>query len=505
MQIVKKTLAAAVILALTGPAFVMAADRTTANVSVDSAYYSYIDKLSGMGYLKTLPNGARPYSRMQMARWCLEAEEKSAEKPIPAYLADELKALESYLAPEMSSLKGNPTEDTLRLRSVAVEGDYLKADRFSYSDATDSGSWAPFGANRNGHKYGRNGNLALSAEVSGNIGHETAISIKGRTSWDKDNDGTASLEEAYIKTRAGSFAFEAGRQALTWGQGYSGHLLLGNNMKPLTTLQAHLANPVKIGGFFHFLGDFDFHAFYGQLDKDRASDAQGRGVTDYDHPGILGLRVDLTPADWVTLGASRVSMMGGKHHSLDRSDWRKWTFGSNEDDNDKWDDIGGFDFKLRFPAFQLYGEFMGEDQAGGLPSKWGWRLGTYIPKLNSDGSWDMILETAKTTDVWYSHWVFQNGWTYSGDIMGDDMGNDARKYYARINHYLPGEKTLSFYGLRTERQKNRDGATVNEAGITGRMKLHGNMYLDGTLGYAGVKNHGTDHDYFGGVKVEWNF
>ena len=47
MQIVKKTLAAAVILALTGPAFVMAADRTTANVSVDSAYYSYIDKLSG--------------------------------------------------------------------------------------------------------------------------------------------------------------------------------------------------------------------------------------------------------------------------------------------------------------------------------------------------------------------------------------------------------------------------------------------------------------------------
>ena len=141
MQIVKKTLAAAVILALTGPAFVMAADRTTANVSVDSVYYSYIDKLSGMGYLKTLPNGARPYSRMQMARWCLEAEEKSAEKPMPAYLADELKALENYLAPEMAALKGNPTEDTLRLRSVAVEGDYLKADRFSYSDATDSGSW----------------------------------------------------------------------------------------------------------------------------------------------------------------------------------------------------------------------------------------------------------------------------------------------------------------------------------------------------------------------------
>lgn len=66
MQIVKKTLAAAVILALTGPAFAMAADRTTANVSVDSVYYSYIDKLSGMGYLKTLPNAPAPTA---VCRW----------------------------------------------------------------------------------------------------------------------------------------------------------------------------------------------------------------------------------------------------------------------------------------------------------------------------------------------------------------------------------------------------------------------------------------------------
>ena len=40
MHILKKTLAVAVILALTGPALTMAADRTTANVSVDSVYYS---------------------------------------------------------------------------------------------------------------------------------------------------------------------------------------------------------------------------------------------------------------------------------------------------------------------------------------------------------------------------------------------------------------------------------------------------------------------------------
>ena len=148
-----------------------------------------------------------------------KAEEKAAEKPMPSYLVDELKSLEDYLAPEISTLKGNPEEDSFRLRSIRGEVAYNHADKFQYGYAKTAGSWAPFGENRNGHKYGRNGNISSTVEVSGNIGHETALSVKGRAGWDKDNDGTASLEEAYIKTRAGAFAFEAGREALSWGGG----------------------------------------------------------------------------------------------------------------------------------------------------------------------------------------------------------------------------------------------------------------------------------------------
>ena len=59
----------AVLLSLGMTASVLAAPATTANVSVDSPYYGYIEKLSAMGYLDTMPNGAKPYSRMQMAQW----------------------------------------------------------------------------------------------------------------------------------------------------------------------------------------------------------------------------------------------------------------------------------------------------------------------------------------------------------------------------------------------------------------------------------------------------
>lgn len=482
-----------------------ATDQTTANVSVDSEYYSYIDKLSGMGYIESLPNGAKPYSRMQMARWVVEAEDKAVEKPMPAYLADELQALENYLAPEIETIKGNPTQDNFRLRSVKAELDYQKADQFDHRYGNVAGSWAPFSRNHNGHKYGRDGNVSATVDLSGNIGHETAVSIKGRGAYDRDNNGKFDLEEAYIKTRAGSLSFEAGRQAMIWGQGESGHLLLGNNMKPLTAIQMHLANPVKVGGFFKFLGEVDFHSFYGWLDRDRADDARSRGVHDYNNPGLLGLRLDITPAKWFTFGASRISMLGGNHNGLDHTDWKHWMTGRNDDGaHDKWDDIGGFDFRFRFPGIQLYGEMMGEDAAGGMPSDWGYRGGVYIPRLTHDGSWDLTLEMAKTNEDWYVHQTYQDGWTYSGDIMGDAMGNDARTYYARLNHYLPGEKKIGLYYLRTEFQRNQaNHPTVDEIGLTGQMNLGANRFLNGTIGYANIDGRYDDNPYFAGVSLEW--
>lgn len=220
----------------------------------------------------------------------------------------------------------------------------------------------------------------------------------------------------------------------------------------------------------------------------------------------IGLRLDVTPSSHFTFGASRVSMLGGKGNGLSASDWGNWLTGKNADTDDKWNDIGGFDFRLRYGDFQVYGEAMGEDQAGGLPSKWAYRMGLYLPKISSDGSWDLTFEAAKTTDVWYTHWTYQQGWTYSGDIMGDDMGNDARKYYARVNHYLSGERSMGLYYLRTERERNRSvSPTVNEIGIAGRQRLSGNRYLTGTLGYAQVQEKETDRHLFAAAMMEWKW
>lgn len=173
----------------------------------------------------------------------------------------------------------------------------------------------------------------------------------------------------------------AGKEAMTWGQGASGNLLLGDNMRSLTAVRLETAEPIKVGGFFRFLGEVTPHVFYTELESNRPEIAVLTGHTDVNDPGLLGMRIDITPTNYFTLGVSRLSMLGGEHNGLNGSDWGKWVTGTNANTHDKWDDIAGFDARLRLPGVQFYGELYGEDQANYLPSQVGYRAGMYIPNL----------------------------------------------------------------------------------------------------------------------------
>lgn len=498
------------LLALPWTATASSPTHVTTNVPVDSYYYSYVDKLSGMGYISSLPTGAKPYSRMTMAKWAQEARTQAQLRPLPKYLASLLEALEQEFAPELATLNGQATYDKLRIHSASTTLAYNGADQASYSYGSSvRANWQPFGAGKNGHLYGQNGNLIADVEISGNIGHETALSLRPRFSYDLDQNGRAYLEEGYIKTRSGIWALEFGRQAMNWGQGTTGTFALSNSMNPLTTIQAHFNEPQKVSGFFRFLGEVDFHVFYGTLEGNRAAKAAEYNRKDYDNAGLLGARIDITPTSYFTLGLERISMMGGNGNGLCFTDWGHWLIGKNDNNEaDRWNDIAGGDFRLRFPGMQIYGELYGEDQAGHLPSEHAYRLGFYLPQLTPDGAWDMTIEGARTNSAWYSHSKYQNGWTYHDGIMGDTMGKDAQKYFIQIQRHLPHEARLGFYAMRTAMNRSMiNNPVVDEFGLTGQYKLRKNIYLDGTLGLARIKNASsigaTDTTKFALASVKW--
>jgi len=413
------------------------------NMPIGSIYYDYLDKLDGMGYLKSMLYGTRPYARVDMARWTLEAREKSKTKATPAYLESMIRELEQALAPEIDSILHNGKGNKMKLHSIsaeAVTADYAK-NSYGYKGLPGS-SWQPFNTNNNGRAYGNGLNLNASAYLSGNLSREVAYSLSPRVGYDWNNHFKAALDEGYLATRVGIYKVEAGKQALDWGQGVTGKMALSNNMRPLTMLKVSSEEMPAFHGALSILGKTRWTGFISKAAGNRTE----YGVKDFDNPYIVGVRSEMLYPN-LAIGMERISLLGGTGNAFRFSDTWDWLRGKNADHDDKWDDIAGVDVKYRFPGMQIYGELYGEDQANYLPSDIGYRGGLYFPRLSRDGKWDLRTEIVNTNTGWYSHSPYRVGWTYHSNIMGDAMGGDARKYYMGVQHYLTAKDTIGLNGL----------------------------------------------------------
>ena len=168
---------------------------------------------------------------------------------------------------------------------------------YFHSDAKDyayrkgiNAQWQALNHENNGYRWGRDGNFTSQALIAGNINDRWAVSLTPRFSYDKDQHGGASLEEAYVRSRIGIVHVTAGKEALSWGEGMTGNLALGNNMKPLTMVRFDTGDNIKNKWMRFIFGNS--HIFYARLDGNRADTAASQGLTDYNHPGLLGMRSD---------------------------------------------------------------------------------------------------------------------------------------------------------------------------------------------------------------------
>lgn len=464
----------------------LASPLVTSNVPMDSRFYDYVAKLEAMGYIKDITPGTKPYSRLDMAKWLAAVDTAQ----MPAYLKVYYNELCRDLAEEIAYVKGENDRFTsnVKLRSAAVEFSYMDAEQleFGYAGQRINAGWQPLNKNNNGYRYGNDFNAVGKLNISGSLNKDFAVSLTPRFSYDKDQHGDASLEEGYAKTHLGVWGIEIGKQPLQWGgHGHNSAFALSNNATPHTMLKLNLLEPHTFdNGFLKFLGKANINVLYSQMEgnrKDAANGYYGHIGGEKDNPDLIGVRVDVTPSESFTFGLERVSMLKNVN--------KDWLFGDNADENDQWNDIGGADFRLKFPGVQLYGSAYGEDQAGGLPSEYAYSAGLYFPQLSTDGSFDLRLELAKTNNSWYSHGTLINGWTYKHDIMGDAMGKDALECTAEIKHYLDNGDCIGLRYTNTDFARYAaNNMQMQEYQLTYEKKLPKNMYLDALAGFARVKN-----------------
>ena len=278
-------------------------------------------------------------------------------------------------------------------------------------------------------------------EVDASVGAEfmwssTAIRINIGLQSDIDfGDAHPVFDGSYIAQEAGNWLLYGGYVDQWWGGGWGGSIVLSNNARPFPRVGFMRNNPKAFETpWLSWIGPWQVNGFVGLLeDKFQA----------LDDPIVLGLRVAFSPFSWLELGASRTIQICGEGRSCGVDTWWKAISGNDNDVRpDPSNQLAGVDARIstrigQYPV-SLYGQYIGEDEAGGLPSRAAGLVGASVagPAGSGGARWRAVVEYADTAasvlsdpvkfNLLYEHATYTTGYRYRGRSLGHTLDNDAQ-------------------------------------------------------------------------------
>ena len=247
-----------------------------------------------------------------------------------------------------------------------------------------------------------------------------------------DHDQDVNVEGSYIAGKLWNQWLIAGQIPTYWGPGHEGSLIRGDASRPIYGITAQRAEQTAFSSkWLSWIGPWQYQAFAGQLDNyDAAPDAK-----------LIGLRVTAQPLPYLELGASRAIQWGGEGRPESLSSlWD--AFVGNKDNGgtgepDPSNQIAGFDVRLNLqPLVQMplgvYAQYVGEDEAGGLPAKKMYLAGVDYSSSYQNMPYQLYSEWAdtrtngKAQGISYNHSVYTDGFYQHGYPLAHAMGGDGQ-------------------------------------------------------------------------------
>jgi len=273
-------------------------------------------------------------------------------------------------------------------------------------------------------------------QISGSIALSEAnweFNIQANVKNDKliDDDSDVSFEGSYLAGMAANQWLVAGKVPTWWGPGHDGSLIRGDASIPVTgfTMQRDTQTAPNYK-YLNWVGPWQYQLFAGQLeDYEAIPDAK-----------LFGARLTASPWEWLEVGASRSFMWGGEGRPQDFSSFIDAIKGTNDnggrDGGDPANQLGGFDAKLQLaplinvPA-SVYGQYVGEDEAGGLPAKNMYLAGADYASSAYGKPYQLYAEYTDTRTsgevrgISYDHGTYTDGYYQQGFPLGYALGGDA--------------------------------------------------------------------------------
>lgn len=269
------------------------------------------------------------------------------------------------------------------------------------------------------------------------IGDRFAARINVNVVGSPDDDQDVRMDGSFVGVAIGNYMVSAGAMERWWGPGYDGSILLGNNQRPIPAISIERNDTAPFRSrWLSWLGPWDASFIWGQLENDRT----------VPNARFLGLRLNFRPLHSLEIGLSRTAQWcGNGDRPCDLDTLVNLTLGrDNRGDgvdatNEPGNQLAGIDFRWA-PQFApanmaFYGQFIGEDEAGGFPSRFLGQVGLEFTTQYRDfsvrgfaefsGTTCRFYESSSSPNCGYNNGIYQTGYRYKGRSIGHSADNDA--------------------------------------------------------------------------------
>lgn len=370
--------------------------------------------------------------------------------------------------------------------------------------------------------FGEDHKAKMMASAEFNAGGEqwdAKIRVNAEKNQRIDNGNKVNVEGSYLAGKLWNQWLVAGQIPTYWGPAHDGSLIRGDASRPVYGFTAQRAEQKAFESkWLSWIGPWQYQAFAGQLDDYKAvPDAK-----------LLGLRVTAQPLPYLELGASRILQWGGEGRSQSLStlwDAIKGNDNFYDGDDDKSNQIAGFDARLNLQPLLnvpvgIYGHYVGEDEAGMLPSKKMYQAGMDYSSSFRNMPYQVYAEWADTRTngnvkaISYTHYIYQDGYYQHGFPLGHAMGGDGQMYsvggsmrvdpmnrvagrvlYSKVN------QSAAMLGDQIVNQAFPEQDTIKALDVTWTHYMKPNVPLKFN-GWVGNSDHqGSDHGISVGVEL----
>jgi hypothetical protein len=270
------------------------------------------------------------------------------------------------------------------------------------------------------------------------LGSRVAMNLELAAVDDPDDGKDVRLDGSFIGITIANWMITGGALPRWWGPGWEGSLILSSNARPMPgiAIERNYSDPPSWRGL-RWIGPWRATVSMSALES--------RGVAVPD-ARFFAARVTARPRPWLELGLSRTAQWCGEGRPCDLSAFTDLLLGrdnrepSETGEREPGNQMAGYDLRIRSPwgavPAAVYLQLIGEDEAGGLPSKFLGLAGAEVWAHSRWGAARLHVEYTDTTcnfsrrspafDCAYRNGLYPQGYAFRSRAIGHALDADGR-------------------------------------------------------------------------------